>query len=128
MSDRPGAEFGNILKSNSNGTFYGVSIEHVNRNRVGYVDFEKMIGLDGVALVNVLANPDDVTLTGHKTLQSRITHNDGVDILLFNLLHVNALPRWKLEVTYASTVGFPQATLFMHFHGTTILYPGETYF
>ncbi|KAF8527216.1 Oligoxyloglucan reducing end-specific cellobiohydrolase [Gautieria morchelliformis] len=77
MSDRQGAEFGNILKSNSNGTFYGVSIEHVNRNPYGYVDFEKMIGLDGIALVNVLSNPEDAPLTGHKTLQSRITHNDG---------------------------------------------------
>ena len=78
MSDRHGAEFGNILKSNSNGTFYGVSIEHVNRNEQGYVDFEKMIGLDGIALVNVVVNHGDAVLTGHKTLQSRITHNDGV--------------------------------------------------
>ncbi|KAF8579723.1 Oligoxyloglucan reducing end-specific cellobiohydrolase [Ramaria rubella] len=77
MSDRAGAEFGNILKSNSNGTFYGVSIEHVNRNGNGYVDFEKMIGLDGIAVVNVVANPNEVTLTGRKELQSRITHNDG---------------------------------------------------
>jgi Sortilin, neurotensin receptor 3, len=81
MSDHVGAEFGNILKSNSNGTFYGVSIEHVNRNRPGYVDFEKMIGLDGVAVVNILANPNDVTLTGHKILQSRITHNDGMGVI-----------------------------------------------
>jgi Sortilin, neurotensin receptor 3, len=77
MSDSKGAEFGNILKSNSNGTFYGVSIEHVNRNPSGYVDFEKMIGLDGIALVNVVSNPEDTRSTGHKTLQSRITHNDG---------------------------------------------------
>lgn len=76
-SDRHDAEFGNILKSNSNGTFYGVSLEHVNRNEWGFVDFEKMIGLDGIALVNVVANPDVVPLTGEKVLQSRITHNDG---------------------------------------------------
>lgn len=77
MSDRHDAEFGNILKSNSNGTFYGVSLEHVNRNGYGFVDFEKMIGLDGIALVNVVANPDEALLTGHKALQTRITHNDG---------------------------------------------------
>jgi len=65
------------LKSNSNGTFYGVSLEGVSRNRAGYVDFEKMIGLDGIALVNVVSNMDDVLLTGKKKLQTRITHNDG---------------------------------------------------
>jgi hypothetical protein len=76
-SERRGFEYGHILKSNSNGTFYGVSIEHVNRNERGYVDFEKMIGLDGIALVNVVSNPEQVQMTGHKDLQTRITHNDG---------------------------------------------------
>ena len=104
-SDRLGAEFGNILKSNSNGTFYGVSIENVNRNRQGFVDFEKMIGLDGIALVNVLSNPNDVTLTGHKELQSRITHNDGDNILLYVCLTLTFLPRWNLETAYSSKVG-----------------------
>ncbi|KAF8523369.1 Oligoxyloglucan reducing end-specific cellobiohydrolase [Hysterangium stoloniferum] len=76
-SEHRGAEFGHLLKSNSNGTFYGVSLEHVNRNEHGYVDFEKMIGLDGIALVNVVSNPERVALSGHKDLQTRITHNDG---------------------------------------------------
>ena len=92
MSDRSHAEFGNILKSNSNGTFYSVSIEHANRNSRGFVDFEKMIGLDGVAIVNVVANPDKVALTGHKALQSRITHNDGIGIL----------PKIIIELTFYS--------------------------
>ena len=54
-----------------------MSLEGVSRNRAGYVDFEKMIGLDGIALVNVVSNMDDVLLTGKKKLQTRITHNDG---------------------------------------------------
>ena len=29
-------------RSNSNGTYYGLSVEHVNRNTAGYVDFEKV--------------------------------------------------------------------------------------
>lgn len=49
-----------------------------------------MIGLDGVAVVNVVANPDEVTLTGHKALQSRITHNDGMSIL----------PKTIIELTF----------------------------
>jgi hypothetical protein len=106
MSDRRGAEFGNILKSNSNGTFYGVSIEHVNRNEQGYVDFEKMIGIDGIAVVNVVANHDDAALTGHKTLQSRITHNDGTCSLHQSSKFANGtFDRRELEVACPSWDG-----------------------
>lgn len=76
-SDIISAKFGNILKSNSNGTYYGLSIEHVSRNDEGYVDFEKMKLLEGIALINVVANPDSAGITRSKQLQSRITHNDG---------------------------------------------------
>lgn len=78
MSEPPLAPYwGNILKSNWNGTYFGLSVENVNRNEEGYVDFEKVIGLDGIALINVIANPDEAVVTKRKTLQSRITHNDG---------------------------------------------------
>lgn len=92
----PGSEWGSLFKSNSNGmdensaryiradsvdlclgTYYALSLEHVNRNARGYVDFEKMLGLDGIALMNVISNPDDAVLSGTKKLQTRITHNDG---------------------------------------------------
>ncbi|KAF5379399.1 hypothetical protein D9615_006570 [Tricholomella constricta] len=75
MSDEP--YYGNILKSNSNGTYFGLSIENANRNERGYVDFEKMIGLDGIALINIVDNPAEAKVTKAKKLQSRITHNDG---------------------------------------------------
>jgi hypothetical protein len=71
------AKYGNILKSNSNGTYYGLSAEYVSRNDEGYVDFEKMKLLEGIALINVVANPEDAALTHSKQLQTRITHNDG---------------------------------------------------
>ncbi|PPQ80721.1 hypothetical protein CVT25_001841 [Psilocybe cyanescens] len=77
ISEAPAPLWGTILKSNSNGTYFGISIENVNRDRNGYVDFEKLIGLDGIALINVVANPDEATMTGKKVIQSRITHNDG---------------------------------------------------
>lgn len=73
-----GSEWGSLVKSNSNGTYYAMSLEHVNRNSKGYVDFEKMIGLDGVAVVNIVGNADDAALSGSKKLQTRITHNDGM--------------------------------------------------
>jgi hypothetical protein len=76
-SELPGSQRGSILKSNSNGTYFGHSIDNVNRDERGLVDFEKMIGLEGIALTNVVANPTEAALTGKKTLQTRITHNDG---------------------------------------------------
>ncbi|KAL4245130.1 Vacuolar protein sorting/targeting protein 10 [Abortiporus biennis] len=77
VSEPPSPYWGIILKSNSNGTYYGVSSDYVNRNDAGYVDFEKMIGLDGIALINIIANANDAPITGKKELQTRITHNDG---------------------------------------------------
>ncbi|KAJ7089709.1 vacuolar protein sorting/targeting protein 10 [Mycena belliarum] len=77
MSEAPNPFWGNILKSNSNGTYFGLSVENVNRDDRGFVDFEKMIGLDGIALINIVANPHEAALTGRKALQTRITHNDG---------------------------------------------------
>ena len=77
MSSHFGAEWGNLLKSNSNGTYYGLSLDHVNRNTDGYVDYEKMIGIDGVVLANVVTNPEEVIHTKKKVLQTRISHNDG---------------------------------------------------
>ena len=83
MSEPPTGPFwGNILKSNSNGTYFGLSAEFVNRNEDGFVDFEKVIGLDGIALINVVADPDAAVISRRKALQTRITHNDG------KLLHV----------------------------------------
>lgn len=71
-----GRMFGTILKSNSNGTSYVVSIKNVNCNEDFYVDFEKILGMEGIALVNVVANPDEKG-SAPKKLQTKITHNDG---------------------------------------------------
>nr|CDP24059.1 Putative vacuolar protein sorting/targeting protein PEP1 precursor [Podospora anserina S mat+] len=70
-----GRQYGTIIKSNSNGTSYVVSVRNVNCDESYYVDFEKMLGLEGVAVVNVVANSDDKK--GTKKLQTQITHNDG---------------------------------------------------
>ncbi|WWD19083.1 hypothetical protein CI109_103541 [Kwoniella shandongensis] len=77
MNQATNTEWGSIFKSNSNGTYYGLAVEYVNRNTAGYVDFEKMIGLDGIAVINVVANPSEADISGKKKIQTRITHNDG---------------------------------------------------
>jgi len=77
VSKTKGGEYGTLLKSNSNGTSYVKSIDNVNRNTPGYVDFEKMQGVEGVALINVVTNPKEAVNGEVKLLRSKITHNDG---------------------------------------------------
>ncbi len=77
VNNREDSEYGSVIKSNSNGTSYVMSLNGVNRNRRGYVDFEKMQGLEGVILVNVVANIDEVEQGKSKKLKTKITHNDG---------------------------------------------------
>ncbi|KAL8701699.1 MAG: hypothetical protein Q9201_004762 [Fulgogasparrea decipioides] len=79
VGDTKNAEYGSIIKSNSNGTSYVLSLDSVNRNTPGYVDFEKMLGLEGVALVNVVANIEDAERGNGKKLKTMITHNDGAE-------------------------------------------------
>lgn len=77
VEDRPNFEYGSIVKSNSNGTSYVLSLDGVNRNEAGFADFEKMLGLQGVALTNVVANREHPSDNEVKKLKSMITHNDG---------------------------------------------------
>ena len=77
VNNRDESEYGSIIKSNSNGTSYVMSLNGVNRNGRGYVDFEKMLGLEGVILVNTVANIDEANQGKSKRLRTMITHNDG---------------------------------------------------
>lgn len=71
------AQWGDIIKSNSNGTYFASSLGRVNRDAHGFVDFEKMQGLDGIALANLVSNTHEASLSGRKALRTVITHNDG---------------------------------------------------
>lgn len=46
-------------RSNSNGTYYGLAVEHVNRNSAGYVDFEKVRHFSDRALKGLLLMESD---------------------------------------------------------------------
>ncbi|PMD41536.1 Oligoxyloglucan reducing end-specific cellobiohydrolase [Hyaloscypha variabilis F] len=75
-----GYEYGSIIKSNSNGTFYTMALENVDTDHLGYVDFEKMFGIEGVAMVNVVANAWSKNFDNEgKILKTMITHNDGAE-------------------------------------------------
>ncbi|PQE11556.1 vacuolar sorting targeting PEP1 protein [Rutstroemia sp. NJR-2017a WRK4] len=80
VNNDEGHEYGTIIKSNSNGTSYIMSLNAVDRDTSGYVDFEKMFGLEGVAMVNVVANADSKNYNKEKKkLKTMITHNDGAE-------------------------------------------------
>ncbi|CAO1625062.1 unnamed protein product [Jaminaea pallidilutea] len=105
-----GAEWGSILKSNGNGTYFSLSQDGVNRDASGFVDFEKMLNLDGIALINVVSNADEATVSKHKDLQTRITHNDG--------------GRWKALVppkvdAYGASYPCDSVGCSLHLHGFT---------
>lgn len=76
-NSQAGREWGSILKSNSNGTYFVTSIDFVNRNTAGYVDFEKLMGLEGVAIINIVGNVEEVQKGAKKQLRTMMTHNDG---------------------------------------------------
>lgn len=113
-----GTAYGSLIKSNSNGTSYALSLDGVNRNDEGYVDFEKSQGLEGVAIVNVVANVDDMENRGAaKQLKTAITHNDGAE---WSLL---APPAKDAEGNQyndcSSNNGKPTEECSLHLHGYT---------
>ncbi|KAI1154791.1 hypothetical protein F4825DRAFT_146362 [Nemania diffusa] len=104
--------YGSILKSNSNGTSYVLSISGVNANDEWYADFEKMLGLEGVMLVNTVANQDSDSEP--KNLQTRISHNDGAQW--------SFLPPPTKDVegkTYSCSSREGDAFCALHLHGFT---------
>ncbi|KAL8783447.1 MAG: hypothetical protein Q9195_009389 [Heterodermia aff. obscurata] len=79
VGNREDFEYGSIVKSNSNGTSYVLSLDGVNRNTPGYVDFEKTLGIEGAALVNVVDNIEGAEQGQKKKLKTLISHNDGAE-------------------------------------------------
>ncbi|OZJ04165.1 hypothetical protein BZG36_03117 [Bifiguratus adelaidae] len=74
---KPRSEYGIIFRSNSNGTYYVVTLEDVNRNSKGIADFEKMQGIEGIAVANQVINPSQANIGETKKLRSKITWDDG---------------------------------------------------
>ena len=109
-------EYGSIIKSNSNGTSYVLSIGEVNRNGPGFVDFEKMQGLEGVAVINRVANVKETDKGNKKKLKTWITHNDGAD---WALLPRPDDPPKKVDRKYECKKGASIEKCSLHLHGYT---------
>ena len=79
MTTKPSNPMGVLFTSNSNGTYFTRNIEHTNRNRGGNVDFEKIQGIQGIVLVNVVDNWEEVAMSSHasKRVKTKISFHDG---------------------------------------------------
>ncbi|KAL5489710.1 VPS10_1 [Sanghuangporus weigelae] len=76
-SENPNPSWGVVLKSDAAGSAYVVSRDYVNENGRGSIDFTRLPLLQGIILMNVVASPDDSTITGRKELVTLISRNDG---------------------------------------------------
>ena len=70
---------GTLFVSNSNGTYFVESLKDTNRNDFGYVDFEKIYGVEGIGIANVVSNVQELEIGRNqpKKLKSLITFDDG---------------------------------------------------
>ncbi|VEU19482.1 DEKNAAC100201 [Brettanomyces naardenensis] len=110
---RENTEFGSLLKSNSDGQSYVLALGDVNRNSNGYVDFEQLSGLEGVMVVNIVANPDNALKGSRKKLRTVITHSDGAEWSLLNPPSQDSIGKnYKCSQR-------PQEECSLHLHGYT---------
>ncbi|KAI8911217.1 hypothetical protein DFJ77DRAFT_469221 [Powellomyces hirtus] len=72
-------EYGSLYTSNGNGTTFDKRLGAINMNSKGNADFEKMQGVEGIALVNQVDNANEVNTGSSKVIQTLISFNDGVD-------------------------------------------------
>lgn len=69
---------GTLFVSNSNGTFFVESLKDTNRNEYGFVDYERIYGVEGIGIANTVVNAQEVEGRGApKKLKTLITFNDG---------------------------------------------------
>ncbi|KAI9102556.1 hypothetical protein DFS34DRAFT_398456 [Phlyctochytrium arcticum] len=71
------ADVGTLFKSNENGTYFSRILDNVNRQENGLVDYERMQGMDGIILTNIVANAGSVHGDFGKEIQTRISVDDG---------------------------------------------------
>lgn len=72
----PESSTGTFYTSNSDGTYFMKSLENTNRNRLGLVDMEKIEGIDGVLIANVVDKTSD-DYNDPRPVRSMISYDDG---------------------------------------------------
>ena len=104
MNTSPKNPMGVLFTSNSNGTYFTRNIDYTNRNYAGNVDFEKIQGIQGIVLVNTVANGADIEagLAADKLVVTEISFDDG---RTFQNLKVGGKRLHLHSVTDLSNVG-----------------------
>lgn len=103
VNSSPTSSSGTLFTSNSNGTYFVRSLENTNRNKMGIVDFEKLIGIEGVAVVNTVSNPDGAEAGEEKNLKTMITFDDGTFFDKFRFSFTKLPFRWAMESSQSSS-------------------------
>jgi len=81
--DRPNSSFGSVFMSDSTGQFFSTIHRHVSVidqagiDSKGSTEFERMPGIEGVALMNEVTNPEQATLGRKKHLRTKISMDNG---------------------------------------------------
>jgi len=105
---------GTLFMSNSNGTFFVESLKDTNRNSMGFVDYERIYGVEGVGMANVVMNPVDVeSRQAEKRLKTYITFDDGS-----NWSPIAAPSRDSEGKSWACNIANTDACS-LHFHSVT---------
>jgi hypothetical protein len=74
----PSANIGTLFVSSAEGTYFVEALADTNRNEYGIVDYETLVGLEGVGIANVAANREEVVgWNEEKKLKTVITYDDG---------------------------------------------------
>jgi len=74
----PSANIGTLFVSSAEGTYFVEALADTNRNEYGIVDYETLVGLEGVVIANVVANREEVVgWNEDKKLKTVITYDDG---------------------------------------------------
>lgn len=78
-SKKYGRELGMLYRSDSSGRYFVLSLENTNKNFAGIVDYERVQGVEGIVLANIVSNPTvlDGDYPEAKKVESRISFNDG---------------------------------------------------
>lgn len=72
-----GSEYGTIFKSNWDGSQFKKSLEAVNQNQKGFVDFEKIEGINGTIIANRISNYQELSRGASKMVETKISIDDG---------------------------------------------------
>lgn len=118
VNSSPAQVAGTLFTSNSNGTAFVRSLDATNRNRLGIVDFEKVVGVEGVAIVNTVTNVDAVEAgKEEKALKTKITFDDGASLAALDRgLSFSLLTRGEAAVS-VSVSGHEENTAHTMLHG-----------